>query len=194
MTEFVAAALASLLARVLFLAVESYGPDIAERLVLAWADFYTRGVPEETREDRLDSLRSDLWEHRDAGRAAGLKPEAVGFQMLYRLLAGAPADLQWRIETQPITRVDVLRIARPIVTHLLAGPRPRGMKVMFAAVPVSLLVMVFVTLTSSAAATALAPWATLLMVAGFYGGFLFMLWDTFVWLIGFRAAILRKSP
>lgn len=62
------------------------------RLALWWVERYTRGLPEDTRDDRRAELASDVWEHR-AERGDGLKTHAT---IAWRCLRGVPADLSWR--------------------------------------------------------------------------------------------------
>ncbi len=73
--------------------------DAAERaagLAQRWVAAYTRGLPPAVRERRRAELASDLWEQRAAGRAAGTPEPAVGRSIVWRTVAGAPADLRWR--------------------------------------------------------------------------------------------------
>lgn len=69
--------------------VDRPGPaDRVDALVLGWARWYTRDLPHGVAADRLDELRSDLFEERAHG---GASPS-----ILRRWLLGVPADLAWR--------------------------------------------------------------------------------------------------
>lgn len=63
-----------------------------DRMILWWTDRYTRGLPAEVRSERIDEIRSDVWEHR---RAFGATRSTL-FAALSRCLRGVPADLTWR--------------------------------------------------------------------------------------------------
>lgn len=68
----------------------------AERIVLAWARAYTRGVDAEARGRRLEELASDCHEQRRWAEQGGRSPRSVALSMLGRTLAGMAADLSWR--------------------------------------------------------------------------------------------------
>lgn len=62
--------------------------DRAAGAVERWVRSYTVALPRQIAAERLDEVRSDLWEHRAAG--------ATGSDILRRAAGGAPADLAWR--------------------------------------------------------------------------------------------------
>jgi hypothetical protein len=66
------------------------------RLVLAWVDLYSRGLPPAIRCDRLDEITGDLWEQH-AADGAGL---ATQLAIASRCVRGMPADLSWRRSEQ----------------------------------------------------------------------------------------------
>ncbi|AXV08187.1 hypothetical protein DVS28_a3514 [Euzebya pacifica] len=85
--------------------------DRAERLVLGWAQVYTRGLSADAAERRLGGLQSDCHEQRCWGDEVGASPVAVATSMVARTLAGMPADLLWR-RTAHATARDRSRITR----------------------------------------------------------------------------------
>ena len=78
--------------------------DHLSSAVLAWCDWYTRGLPDDIALERRDELASDLHDHRaDAlvrAEADGRHARAV----VTRALLGAPADLSWRSHQLRVAR------------------------------------------------------------------------------------------
>jgi uncharacterized protein (TIGR03435 family) len=69
---------------------------LAIAVVRAWTALYTWRMPPALREERRAEIDSDLWEfQQDANGDRGLGP---ALQVLFRLLAGIPDDLGWRLE------------------------------------------------------------------------------------------------
>jgi hypothetical protein len=69
--------------------------------VRAWTRTYTWSLPEAPRDARRAEVESDLWESaHDPEMPAG----SLICQMLVRLVAGMPDDLQWRFETNSANR------------------------------------------------------------------------------------------
>jgi hypothetical protein len=64
----------------------------ARRLVLWWVGVYTRGLPTDTRCERLREIDSDVWEHLSSAGAGTLTELSI----LSRCLRGLPADVAWR--------------------------------------------------------------------------------------------------
>ena len=65
----------------------------SDRVVLAWARWYTRDLPEDVAAERIAELESDVFEERAAaGDASGAGRSIVG-----RAIRGVPADLAWRV-------------------------------------------------------------------------------------------------
>ena len=71
---------------------------LAIGLTRAWVRLYTKGLPPERRETRRAEIDSDLWEQGYDGESNGNDPQETGLQVLFRLLAGIPADLTWRLQ------------------------------------------------------------------------------------------------
>jgi hypothetical protein len=66
-------------------------------LIRRWVDLYTRGMPASARAARRDEVEDDLWCHHQEAAEIGRSENALGSEMLLRLLFGMPADLSWRI-------------------------------------------------------------------------------------------------
>ena len=63
--------------------------------VMGWAEFYTFGLPDDVRSERLDEVRSDL--HEQAASAQGRSSDrALARRLLGRSIRGAAADVSWR--------------------------------------------------------------------------------------------------
>ena len=67
-------------------------------IVRAWVGFYTLGLHEELRRERLDEIDSDLWEHEREAETTKAGRVGTALQILLRLALGAPFDIAWRIE------------------------------------------------------------------------------------------------
>jgi hypothetical protein len=63
---------------------------------MSWADFYTIGLPEDVREERLDEVHSDLFEQVAAGDRARSSDRAMARSIGGRAMRGAMADVGWR--------------------------------------------------------------------------------------------------
>jgi hypothetical protein len=68
----------------------------ASALVVGWAAMYTRRLPRELARARCDELVSDLWEQRADAAEHGGSPVGTAAAIVWRMLAGIPADLVWR--------------------------------------------------------------------------------------------------
>ncbi len=64
--------------------------------VLAWCDWYTRGLPDDVASQRRDELASDLHDHRTDARLRGEPGGRHARAVTVRAILGAPADLSWR--------------------------------------------------------------------------------------------------
>ena len=71
---------------------------LAMGLTRLWVRLYTKGLPSDVRDARRAEIESDLWEQGEDGESNGYKPQDTGLQVFFRLLAGIPADLTWRLE------------------------------------------------------------------------------------------------
>ena len=68
--------------------MSTWGDGVAR----SWTAIYTRGLPPEAAERRLEEIRSDLFEHASfAGVTTAQQVHVLG-----RVLWGIPADLSWR--------------------------------------------------------------------------------------------------
>jgi hypothetical protein len=70
------------------------------RLVRRWVDIYTRGLPDDARNDRRDEIDSDLWSQLEEARVVGRSDRSTNSEILVRLLFGLPADVTWRLSHQ----------------------------------------------------------------------------------------------
>ncbi|PJJ72911.1 hypothetical protein CLV46_2490 [Diaminobutyricimonas aerilata] len=61
-----------------------------------WATRYTRGLPPEVANERLDELAADLHDHSAHADATGMTGRALAVAIVSRSLRGVPADLAWR--------------------------------------------------------------------------------------------------
>lgn len=68
----------------------------AAALIRRWVDLYTRGMPPLVRSARRDEVNDDLWCHSEEAAESGSSANALGSEMLLRLLFGMPADISWR--------------------------------------------------------------------------------------------------
>ena len=91
---------------------------IVDRMVIAWARWYTRDLPGTMGEDRLAELESDLFEQRDAADSAS----GVGRSILGRAIRGIPSDVAWRFSRLRQAAVGAPRgtfpLALPAFAHL----------------------------------------------------------------------------
>lgn len=65
-------------------------------LATRWVHLYTRRLPAAVAWERRAELISDLWEERAESRVQGRSPAMTAASMVYRALAGVPADIAWR--------------------------------------------------------------------------------------------------
>jgi hypothetical protein len=63
---------------------------------MSWADFYTIGLPDDVRSERLDEVRSDLFEQVAAEDRARSSDRALARSIGGRAIRGAVADVGWR--------------------------------------------------------------------------------------------------
>jgi hypothetical protein len=69
-------------------------------LVQLWARIYTFGLPDGSRQRRLDQITSDLWEHFEDRRLDGISPALISLEALERAARGVIADFLWRFQLE----------------------------------------------------------------------------------------------
>jgi hypothetical protein len=65
-------------------------------LVGRWVRFYTRRLPGEIAQRRVDEIDADLHDQIAHGRAQGTSDPRIALGILSRMLRGLAADLSWR--------------------------------------------------------------------------------------------------
>lgn len=93
----------------------------AAALVTRWVHLYTRRLPAAVAWERRAELMSDLWEEGAESRAQGRPPAVTAASMVYRALAGVPADITWR--SGQLSRL-VTRELQPLSPRLSATKGP----------------------------------------------------------------------
>ncbi len=81
------------------------------RLPVVWAHVYTYGLSEEERDDRIEKIRSDA--HEQQALLGDYRPLSDVAEVVYRVFAGAWADLLWRFERGHRARVRAIRAGAP---------------------------------------------------------------------------------
>lgn len=71
-------------------------PERIAALVGRWVRRYTRGLPAEVAERRVEEIDADLADHIAHERAAGTGDRRIALGILSRMLRGLPADTAWR--------------------------------------------------------------------------------------------------
>ena len=71
-------------------------PSFASGLTHRWVSGYTARLDPARRDARRAELASDLWEHEEEAKRAGLGAFRMNAQILRRMMRGIPADLSWR--------------------------------------------------------------------------------------------------
>ncbi len=93
---------------------------LATASVRGWTRLYTVNLPAPLRDARRQEVDSDLWE---SAHDPEMPSETLAFQILGRLIAGVPDDVQWRLEQNTLgeqgRRVAVLAGAAGILTLVL---------------------------------------------------------------------------
>jgi hypothetical protein len=73
-------------------------------LVRRWVAFYTRGLPEQIREDRRDEIEDDLWSQLSDTAESARDERSLTGEIVMRLLLGIPSDVSWRVEQRHAAR------------------------------------------------------------------------------------------
>jgi hypothetical protein len=71
---------------------------LASSLTKWWVSIYTRGLPQEVKNARLEELRSDVWESTNDPNLLLEGSTKTAWRLLSRLVFGVPQDIAWRIE------------------------------------------------------------------------------------------------
>ena len=73
-------------------------PERLAVIVVLWAGLYTRRVPEQDAQRRVEELRADLHDHIAHERAQGTGERRIAVSIATRMLRGLAADVSWRHE------------------------------------------------------------------------------------------------
>jgi hypothetical protein len=71
-------------------------PDRMARLVARWTRFYTRKLPPEVAQRRIDEIDADLHDHIAHERAQGTGDRRIAAGIAARMVRGLAADASWR--------------------------------------------------------------------------------------------------
>lgn len=71
-------------------------PERAVGLVARWVRFYTRRLPAEVAQRRVDEIGADLHDHIAHERAEGTSDRRIALSILSRMVRGLAADASWR--------------------------------------------------------------------------------------------------
>jgi len=66
-------------------------------LVRRWVELYTRGLSADVGGRRTEEIEADLWSQFEEATLVGRSERSVSGEILVRLIAGAPADISWRL-------------------------------------------------------------------------------------------------
>lgn len=72
--------------------------NLAGFLTMWWVGLYTRGLPSEVRNDRLDELRSDIWDSTHDPSSSRDASTKTAWRLFSRTVFGMPQDIVWRVE------------------------------------------------------------------------------------------------
>jgi hypothetical protein len=71
-------------------------PERMAGLVARWVRFYTRKLPPEVAQRRIDEMDADLHDHIAHEREQGTGERRIALSLLARMVRGLPADASWR--------------------------------------------------------------------------------------------------
>jgi hypothetical protein len=88
-------------------------PEHAAELVARWVRFYTRDLPTQVAQRRIDEIAADVHDHIAHERAVGASDRRIALSLLSRMIRGLPADASWhdrhtsgaKLGTRSIVRV-----------------------------------------------------------------------------------------
>jgi hypothetical protein len=92
-------------------------PERMARLVARWARLYTRRLPADVAQRRIDEIDADLYDHIAHEREQGTRERRIAVSILARMIRGLPADASWR--RQKSGSIAVGRVAGVTVLILL---------------------------------------------------------------------------
>lgn len=90
-------------------------PERMARLVARWVRFYTRKLPPDIAQRRVDEIDADLHDHIAHEREQGMGERRIAVSVLARMVRGLAADTSWR--RQKTGSIAVGRVA--LVTALI---------------------------------------------------------------------------
>jgi hypothetical protein len=94
-------------------------PERMADLVARWVRLYTRNLPPQTAQRRIDEIDADLHDHIAHGRAHGTKDRRIALSIAARMLRGLAADVSWRGRTSKTAYRPAVRIALATALILL---------------------------------------------------------------------------
>ena len=100
-------------------------PERMAGLVVRWVRFYTRKLPPEIAQRRVDEIAADLHDHIAHEREQGMGDRRIAVSVLARMLRGLAADASWRrrmtgsIAVGRVVLVTALILLVPLVANLL---------------------------------------------------------------------------
>lgn len=86
--------------------------DRSAALVRRWVSLYTRGLPEEVRQNRRDEIDDDLWCQAQEAMTSGRPDRSLADEIVARFVLGIPADMSWRVEQGLFGKKPVMRRRR----------------------------------------------------------------------------------
>jgi hypothetical protein len=95
--------------------------DRSMGMILRWCERYTRGLPPDVAQDRLDEIASDLHEHEADLRFDYIDPVRWRRLITSRAIRGIPRDLAWR-ESQ-LRRMEAMRLGLAPTSEVTATTR-----------------------------------------------------------------------
>jgi hypothetical protein len=82
-------------------------PERAVRVVDGWVRLYTRQLPPQLAQRRVDEIGADLHDHIAHERARGTSDRRIALSILSRMVRGLAADASWRGRHDPVYRSTV---------------------------------------------------------------------------------------
>jgi hypothetical protein len=130
-------------------------------LVLRWVALYTRGLPDDTRQNRRDEIHDDLWSQLQDAAESSRGTRSVSGEILARLLLGVPADIGWRLEQSQVSGAPEAPEARPSMDLRFAA-----LMAVLGGVGWDIGLVLQAVLGEAAWTTAGVPWLMMLTIVG----------------------------